>query len=178
MKKHITFLLCLISLFVTAELSGQIQINPELTQFEAYKRFGGRPFTLHKDLVTENLSPMSSGLFYSMYDKDYLSSLTDSISSWEGAVCYFPKEIWDNTAAKVQFAKDNKNWIPLTCFLGGEFLGTPHLFKAVEMSELNEIMGVWFLYNLNDPARDGQWWNGVQLDDVTSKSKIYYLKFK
>jgi hypothetical protein len=176
-------LLYIFTFVLTTFLSGQntdlsVQRNTELSHFVSYKTFGGRAFNLYKDLVTENLSPVSSGLIYSVYDKDYLSSLSDSISSWEGAVCYFPKEIWSNTAAKLQFAKDDKNWIPLTCFLGGDFLETPYLYKAVEMSELNELLGVWFLGNQKDSTRDGHWWNGGQFEDVTKKFIAYYVKFK
>jgi hypothetical protein len=159
-------------------VSGQ---KGDLSQFEAYKNFGGRPFNLHKDLVSENLPPVSSGLIYSTMDREYLSSVIrdgDSINFWAGAVLYFPKEIWSNTSAKVEFAKDNKNWIPLTCFLGGDHLGKTYLYRAVEMSELNELLGVWFLYDQSDSSRDGQWWNGGQFEDVTKKFVSYYVKFK
>ena len=65
-----------------------------------------------------------------------------------------------------------------TWFLGGNLLETPYLFKAVEMSELNELMGVWFLYNQSDSTKDGRWWNCGQFEDVTKKFVTYYVKFK
>lgn len=154
------------------------QRNPDFSYFEQYKTFGGSPFTLHKDLVTENLAPVSSGLIYSMLDKEYLSALTDSISAWEGAVCYFPKDLWSNTAAKIKYAQDNNNWIPLTYVLGGNFLERQYLCTAVEMNELNETLGFWFLHDQVESTRDGHWWNGGQFDDVSKKFVSYYVKFK
>ncbi len=169
-------LLFFYTLVVTTILYGQ---NTELSHFETFKTFGGRPFTLHTDLVTENLSPVSSGLIYSTYDKEYLSSLNgDSLTPWEGGVCYFPKEIWSNTAAKIKYAEDGNNWIPLTCVLGGSYIHTPYLYTAVEMNELNETSGFWFLHDQTDSTRDGHWWNGGDFDDVSKKFVSYYVKFK
>jgi len=180
----IKILLFINTFFLTTFLLGQKtelspQINPNLSQFEAYKRFDGRPFTLHKDLVTENLAPVSSGIFYSIYDKEYLSAIPegDSITPWEGAVCYFPKEIWGNTAAKVKYAQDDNNWLKITFYLNGDFLSSSYYCRGVEMSELNELFGVWYLYNRVDSSRDGMWCN-EEKDNINSKSKIYYIKFK
>lgn len=157
-------------------IESSIQRNSDLSYFETFKTFGGRPFTLHTDLVTENLSPVSSGLFYSIYDKEYLSSLNgDSVTPWEGAVCYFPKEIWTNTAAKVKYAQNDKNWMKITCLQGGNFIGSSYSFTGVEMSELNELLGLWYIHNPSDSSRDGMWYNGG--DGVTKKFVVYYIKF-
>jgi hypothetical protein len=173
------FLMLLNPIFLYGQLQSPLR-NPELSQFESYKRFTGQPFSLYVDLVSQNSTPVSRGLIYSSIEKSQLTqSYGDSITPWEGAVCYFPKAIWGNNEEKIKYAKDDKNWIDLVCIQGGDFIGTSYLYRCVEMSELNEILGVWYLSPLGTgESRDGNWWNGIQFEDVTGKFISYYIKFK
>ena len=155
-------------------------IITEFSYFDNYKRFAGRPFSLHVDLVTENLQPVSTGLIYVSsglireLNQEYLEYLKDSIGEWNGAVCYFPKSIWNNTAEKIKYSRDNRNWIDLDCNLNGEFLSSNYTFNCIEYNELHEIQGVWYFYSDDYRDRFGIWWDG---DDM-AKSKMYYIKLK
>ena len=135
-------------------------LQVQSVHFQNYKASNGRPFTLHKDLVTENLPPVSSGLIYNqkdiknliLYPTDSGSIGVESINPWNGAVCYFPQAIWNNTQEKLK------------------------LYNSTEKSILNETLGVWYFYPEGQPDRDGNWWNSG--DGVSKKNSIYYIKLR
>lgn len=157
------------------------QRNPDLTFFETYKRFDGRHFTLHSSLKTENSTQIKSGLIYSVLDKDiFLSNKKYRVTPWEGAICYFPEDIWNNSAEKLKFAKVDSNWRKVECIQGGNYEGVEFLFHCVEKSEINETLGIWYLYPLEMEKVKGveYWWNGVSKEDDISNFKSYVIKYK
>jgi hypothetical protein len=171
-------LLFIVLVFNITYLQGQS------VHFQNYKALSGRPFTLHKDLVTENLQPVSSGLIYNQENlQNLMSSSMDSTTTgvqttnyWKGAVCYFPQAIWNSTQEKIQFAQNDENWILLESQKGGDFLGNFLLYNSIEKSILNETLGVWYFYPIGQSDRFGYWWNGG--DGVSKKSSIYYIKLR
>jgi hypothetical protein len=157
-----------------------VLLHGQSVHFQNYKTLKGRPFTLHKDLVTENLPPESSGLIYNEINKDNFdlsnSMGGDSFAPWTGAVCYFPPALWNNTQEKIIFAQNDDNWILLESQSGGQFLGSNYLFHSTEKSILNETLGIWYLHPEEMPDRDGNWWNAG--DGVSKTEKIYYIKLR
>ena len=177
-SKPFRILLIIISVINITYLQGQS------VHFQNYKASNGRPFTLHKDLVTENLPPVSSGLIYNqkdiknliLYPTDSGSIGVESINPWNGAVCYFPQAIWNNTQEKLKFAQNDDNWISLESQMGGDFIGNLYLYNSTEKSILNETLGVWYFYPEGQPDRDGNWWNSG--DGVSKKNSISYIKLR
>ena len=97
-----------------------------------------------------------------------------------GAVCYIPKNIWQDKDIQDIYTDNDANWITLKSVpkLHPEYGGVQYDRLFIEMnSNGSEVLGFWYFDKITTPefiTYHGIWTNGLPVGDG---NKTYYIQF-
>ncbi|NBO22257.1 hypothetical protein EBU94_02795 [bacterium] len=103
-----------------------------------------------------------------------------SADRMNGAVCYIPKNIWQDKDVQEIYLDNDANWIRLSLVPKAhpEYLGYQYDRLFIETnSNGSEVLGFWYLDKITTPdfvTYHGNWTNGLPIGEG---NKTYYIQF-